>query len=337
VRPSRRPEPEVVDRVKLLTVEPGQAGMRLDAFVAERCTGITRSQIERLARSGQVLVEGRPARPGRRLAAGEGVQVRLPAERGGRLTPEPSDLHILFEDEHLLVVNKPQGMVVHPGAGRTGGTLVNALLAHTGSLAAGRGPHRPGIVHRLDRDTSGLLAVAKSDEAYRELSRQVARRELNRRYLALVWGKLREDRIVINIPIGRRLRDRQRMAAVPHPQEENRVRSAGTDVRVLERRGPITLVEAQLATGRTHQIRVHLTHTGHPVVGDRVYGLRRARKEKATLDAETLARVAALPGQALHAQTLSLRHPVTGQTVSFSVPPPREMAELLAHLRREFA
>lgn len=311
--------------------------MRLDVFLAQRPLDLTRSQAERLAKSGNVLVEGSTASPGRRLSAGDRVEVTLPAPSDTFPAPEKTPLEILFEDEHLAVVNKPQGMVTHPGAGRTTGTLVNALLGRVATLAPGAGPERPGIVHRLDRDTSGLLVVAKNESSYRELSRQVRARELERRYLALAWGKIPEDRILIDLPIGRHLRDRQRMAAVPRPAPGRRVRSAVTDIRVLERFSSITLVEARLPTGRTHQIRVHLTHQGYPVVGDRVYGLRRAKLEKAASDAETLALVKKLPGQALHAQFLRFRHPATEQDISFSVPPPPEMGLLLAHLRAKHA
>ncbi len=317
-----------------LTVQSEEDGLRLDALIAQRGLGITRSQAERLAKSGHVSVNGRTGRAGQRLAAGETVEVRLPvAETDGGPVPEAMPVDILFEDDHVVVVYKPQGMVVHPSAGRDSGTLVNALLAGARSLASGAGPHRPGIVHRLDRDTSGLMVVAKSDEAYVELSRQVRRRELERRYLALVWGGLREDRVLIDVPIGRHLGDWKRMAAVPQPVSGRRTRSAMTDVRVVERLGPITLVEARLGTGRTHQIRVHLAHQGHPVVGDRVYGRRRARRDMAALEEGVLRSVKALRGHALHAQTLSFHHPVSGQELRFSAPPPRAMLGLLIHLR----
>ncbi len=260
------------------------------------------------------------------------IEVLLAARRTASPRPEDISLDILFEDEHVIVVNKPPGMVVHPGAGRHSGTLVNALLAHTRSLAAGSGEHRPGIVHRLDRDTSGLLVVAKTDQAYEVLSRQVRCREMERRYLALVWGAVREERLLIDVPVGRHLRDPTRMAAIPRAGEGRRTRPAHTDIVVLERYGPMTLVEARLSTGRTHQIRVHLAHQGHPVVGDPTYGLRRARQEKAALLAQTLALVRGLPGQALHAQLLRFRHPVGGQEVTFTAPMPAEMAVLVSHL-----
>ena len=319
-----------------LTVRAEEAGLRLDVFVAQRGLSLTRSQTEKLAKSGRVELGGRPARAGRRVAPGERVEVWLPAKTVDESpVPEPIPFDIFFEDDHVLVLDKPQGLIVHPSAGRRGGTLVNALLAHTRSLAAGSGPHRPGIVHRLDRDTSGLMVVAKSEAAYGELSRQVRGRELERRYLAVVWGRVGPDRLLIQVPVGRHLREGTRMAAVPRPEGGRRVRSAITDVRVAERLGVATLVEARLETGRTHQIRVHLAHQGHPVVGDRVYGLRRARREKAALEEGTLAYVRALRGHALHAQSLRFRHPVSSQMLQFSAPPPAPMSALLAHLRQK--
>lgn len=321
------------DREELLRVEPADEGLRLDAFVARRLPGLTRSRAERLARSGSILVDGRPAPPGRRVVAGETVRVPLPEAVDTTPGPEPLPLRILFEDDQIIVLDKPPGVVVHPTPGHESGTLVNALLAHAPALADAGEPHRPGIVHRLDRDTSGLMVIAKTQQAHRELSRQVRQREIRRSYLALVWGSIREDRILIDVPIARHQRERTRMAAVVGPAPERRVRSAVTDVRVLERFPNMTLVEARPVTGRTHQIRVHLAHQGHPIVGDPTYGARRARKEKAALDAETLARVAALPGQALHAHSLVFRHPATGCEVSFSVSAPPAMAALLALLR----
>jgi len=316
----------------ILEVHAEEAGLRLDVFLAQRGVGLTRSQAEKLAKEGRVSVEGQVAQPGRRLAPGERVELVLPRPAPRGPLPEPISLDILFEDEHLAVVNKPQRMAVHPGLGRPTGTLVNALLARYPNLGGGL-PHRPGIVHRLDKDTSGLMVVARTEQAFEDLSHQVRSRELERRYLALAWGQPGEDRMIVEVPIARHSRAWGRMAAVASADDARQVRAARTELQVLERLGPMTLVEARLATGRTHQIRVHLAHLGHPVVGDRVYGTRQARKEKLALDAETLKLVAALPGQALHAHLLSFRHPVTGQRMSFSVPPPREMAELTGRLR----
>jgi 23S rRNA pseudouridine1911/1915/1917 synthase len=315
-------------------VSEQEAGLRLDVFVVRQEPALTRSQVEKLTKSKRVRVNGKAARAGHKLRVGDRVELELPASSGDEgPAPERVRLDILYEDEDLLVVNKPQGMVVHPGPGRASGTLVNALLGHTQVLAKGAGKHRPGIVHRLDRDTSGLMVVAKSDAAFAELSRQVRDRRLERHYLALVWGRVRQDRIVVDTPIGHHRKEWLRMAAVPQPQAGQRVRWAATDVRVLERLAQMTLVEALPATGRTHQIRVHLAHQGHPIVGDRTYGLRRARREQTALDIHTLSRVRALEGQALHAQSVRFRHPASGQELSFSVGPPETMAELLIHLR----
>ena len=326
----------MTERRESLTVQPDEAGLRLDALIAQRGLTLTRSRADKLAKSGAVLVDGRETRSGHRVAAGEQIEVLLPAEAGvGPPGAEAVPLDIVFEDDHILVVSKPQGMVVHLGPGRLSGTLVNALLAHTQSLASGAGPHRPGIVHRLDRDTSGLMVVAKTDAAYEGLSRQVQEREVERRYLALVWGAIREDRLLIDVPIGHHVGEWTRMAAVPRPDAERRVRSATTDIRVAERLGPMTLVDARPLTGRTHQIRVHLAYQGHPVVADRVYGIRRGRQAKAALDAATLTQVRALPGHALHAQTLIFVHPVSGQTLRFSTPPPPALSGLVSSLRRE--
>ena len=322
----------MTDEFRAITVEPDEEGMRLDVLVSRRGLAITRSQVEILAKTGKVRVNGRSVKAGRRMAAGQVVEIAVPLGADAPLPPESVELDLLFEDDQLLVVNKPQGMVVHAGPGHRTGTLVNALLARAGAEPKGGLAHRPGIVHRLDRDTSGLLVVAKSEQAYAELSRQVRMRELWRNYLALAWGRIAADRLIIDVPLGRHMRDRKRMAAVPQVAAGRRIRAATTDVRVLERFEDMTLVEARLATGRTHQIRVHLAHQGHPVVGDRTYGLRRARQGKALLDAETLALVSALPGQALHAHVVGFRHPVTGQEVTLSAPAPPGMSRLLAHL-----
>lgn len=320
------------DAATVLEVQPAEAGMRLDAFVAKRGLGLTRSQVEKLIRAGSVRVNGMRAKQGARLEAGDRVEVESSTTRAPASEPVPLD--ILFEDDQVLVVNKQQGLVVHPAPGHRTGTLVDALLARNPRLTRVGAPGRPGIVHRLDKDTSGLMVVAKTEAAYEELARQVRERELERRYLALIWGRMQEDRLIMETPIGRKPSDPTRMVAAPDSTGKRDVRSARTEIRVLERLGEMTLVEARIATGRTHQIRVHLAHQGYPVVGDRVYGLRGARQGKVMLDVETLSLVTALPGQALHAQTLLFRHPVTRQTLSFSVPAPRQMANLLAHLRR---
>jgi len=319
----------------VFTVSPEEAGRRLDAFVADRYPDLTRSQVERLAKGGSVLVDGVSAMPGRSLAAGEKVEVRITRRSTREPQPENIPLDIVFEDNAVIVINKPRGLVVHPGAGRERGTLVNALLAHTSQLAVGGGSHRPGIVHRLDRNTSGLLVVAKTQESYVSLSQQVRRREVDRRYTALIWGDVDVDCLTIDVPIGRHTRDRKRMAAVRQSDEGRKVRSARTDIDIVERFGTITLVGVKLSTGRTHQIRVHLAHIGHPIVGDPTYGIRVAKQRRAALDLEKRRAVQSLQGQALHAHALRFLHPQSGQKLSFSVPLPADMEGLLALLRRK--
>jgi 23S rRNA pseudouridine1911/1915/1917 synthase len=257
------------------------------------------------------------------------VTVDVPPPEPVALTPEPIPLDVVYEDAHLLVVNKPAGLVVHPGAGHRTGTLVHALLAHCGPALSGiGGARRPGIVHRLDRGTSGLLVVAKNDHAHLSLARQLKARTVERRYLALVHGRLPQGAGVIETAIGRDPRDRLRMAVRP----AGTGRPALTRYRVLERFPrpvPLALIEATLGTGRTHQIRVHLAHLGAPVVGDRTY--RRRGTEPPV--PELAAHVAPLGGPALHAAVLGFTHPVTGAWHRFEAPPPPAFAALLAWLR----
>jgi len=257
------------------------------------------------------------------------VTVEIPPPEPVTLTPEPIPLDVVYEDVDLLVVNKPVGLVVHPGAGHRTGTLVHALLAHCGPALSGiGGVRRPGIVHRLDRGTSGLLVVAKNDHAHLALARQLKARTVERRYLTLVHGRLPHAAGVVETAIGRDPRDRLRMAVRP----AGAGRPALTRYRVLERfarPAPFTLVEATLGTGRTHQIRVHLAHLGTPVVGDRTY----RRRGTIPPAPELAAHVAGLGGQALHAAVLGFTHPVTGARLRFQASPPPAFATLLAWLR----
>ena len=293
-----------------------------------RAPDLSRTRLQALIAGGQVAVTGGAARSSHRLRAGARVTVEVPPPEPLTLEPEPIPLAVVHDDADLLVVNKPAGLVVHPGAGHRTGTLVHALLAHCGpSLSGIGGARRPGIVHRLDRGTSGLLVVAKHDQAHVALARQLKARTVERRYVALVHGRVPHAAGIIETAIGRDPRDRLRMAVRP----AGAGRPALTRYRVLERfarPSPLTLVEATLGTGRTHQIRVHLAHLGMPVVGDRTY-----RRGTPPLDPDLGRHVAALGGQALHAATLGFLHPRTGQPHRFEAALPPAFAALLAWLR----
>ena len=272
-------------------------GERLDVFCA-RAFSISRAQVQRAVSLGGAAVNGRPARAKDRLTAGDQISLTLPPLQALEASPQDIPLSIVYEDGDIAVVDKPQGMVVHPAPGNPDGTLVNALLFHLEGLSGIGGAVRPGIVHRIDKMTSGLLVVAKNDLAHASLSAQLKSHEVQRTYLALVEGNIREDAGRIDAPIGRSRTDRKRMAIDPSG------RNAVTHWRVLERYGAFTLVEAKLETGRTHQIRVHMASLHHPVAGDVVYGPAKPKL--------------GLAGQALHAARLRLRHPRSGMAMSFA-------------------
>ena len=321
-----------------IVVPEAAFGQRLDRFLADLFPEYSRSLLERLIEQGCVTVNGSISKPGLRLKGGEEVVITLPPSEPPSLRPQPIPLEIVYEDEHLLVVNKPRGMVVHPAPGSKDGTLVNAVLAHCpDALSRIGGEDRPGIVHRLDKDTSGLIVVAKTDLAHRSLAEQVQARTATRRYLALVWGQPKFQHAVVDAPIGRHPTDRKKMAVLAFGPAAQKARDAVTELMVVERFGVCTLLEARLHTGRTHQIRVHCAHIGHPVVGDPIYGgmhkmpsealhSHQARKQWENLLAD-------LGGQALHAYMLSFDHPVTGQRLSFQTELPADMAALVEFLR----
>ncbi len=292
--------------------EEPDRGRRLDVAIAERIPELSRARIARLAAQGRTLVDGTPRKAAFRLRAGQRVRVLVPPPAPADLTPEPIPLRILYEDADLLVVDKPAGLPVHPAPGHPSGTLVNALLARVPDLPGIGGTLRPGIVHRLDKDTSGLLVVAKTEAAQRSLASQLRARTVVRTYLAVVRGRVRRDAGTVSAPIGRHPVHRKRMAVVPAGRE------AVTHYTVLERFPAATLVACRLQTGRTHQIRVHLAHIGHPVLGDPVYGR---------------AHVPEMRRQALHAARLEFTHPRTGRPMAFAAPIPQDMALLLARLR----
>lgn len=290
------------------------AGLRLDAALSRLFPEYSRTRLQECIRSREVLVDGRALRPRDIVSGGERVEGQVRVNEESLLLPEEMDLEIVHEDRSLLVVNKPAGLVVHPGAGNPAGTLANALLHHDPGLSA---IPRAGIVHRLDKDTSGLLLIARRLQSHRALVEQLQQRRVSRRYAVLVHGRVIAGGTV-DAPVGRHPVDRKKMA----------VRSAGkpaiTHYRVRQRLGPCTLLEARLETGRTHQIRVHMAHLGFPVVGDPVYG----KKTRAGGDGATRA-LAAFPRQALHASHLELTHPETAKTCGWSAPLPQDFSQLL--------
>jgi len=309
-----------------LQVDSGDVGQRLDLFVSAHIPSCSRSFAAQLIGTGHVRVADRSAKPGYRLKSGDRVSVELPPPVSIDAAPEPMDLEILYEDPDLLVLDKKAGVVVHPAPGHRSGTLVNALLFHCPDLTGIGGELRPGIVHRLDKDTSGILVVAKSAGAHRHLSAQFKARSVHKHYLALVCGRISEDRGEIDLPIGRHPTDRKRMSTT-----SRRSRAAQTAWRVAERFEGATLLEVELKTGRTHQIRVHCAALGYPVVGDPVYGNRRGRRLKRMGAAGDP--LAGAKRQMLHAWRLTLTHPRSGHRLFFESPLPDDMARLLVKLR----
>ena len=306
------------------TPEKTNVGVRLDVFVSE-CAGVTRSQAQRMIETGAVTVCGKPQPKRYQLRAGDTVEIEMQEAEPYDALPEDIPLSVIYEDDDMIVVDKPKGMVVHPAPGNETGTLVNALLYHCGdSLSGIGGVMRPGIVHRIDKLTTGLIAAAKNDAAHESLSAQLAEHEMHREYRALVVGRTGEG--TVDAPIGRHPVDRKRMAVV------NDGREARTDYNTLsvmrsQKGETFSLVDCRLHTGRTHQIRVHMAHIGHPVAGDTVYGGGRTRFERAH---ESL-----FDGQCLHAYRLTLRHPRTGETMSFESPLPESFERILSMLTAE--
>ena len=291
-----------------------QSGERADAALARLSGTLTRSAAQRLLEAGQVTSRGRVLKKNDRLEAGDQLEVEIPAPQPLALTAEDIPLDIVYEDGDLIVLNKPKGLVVHPAAGHWSGTLVNALLHHCrDSLSGINGALRPGIVHRIDKDTSGLLVVAKNDFAHQNLAAQLQDHSLARVYVCLVTGGMRADSGTVDAPIGRHPTDRKRMAVVADG------RPAVTHWQVLERFSGYTLLKCRLETGRTHQIRVHMAHIGHPIVGDLVYG-----RKKPELGQDT---------QCLHARAITFRHPRTGETVTLTCPLPPYLEVLIHQLR----
>lgn len=295
--------------------EEQDTGIRVDVFVAGRLPEHSRSGVQKLIEEGNITINGKNIKTNYKTKAGDCIKVEIPEPVTLEVQPEDIELDIVFEDSDIAIINKPQGMVVHPAAGNYTGTLVNAILSKCSDLSGINGVIRPGIVHRIDKDTSGILVIAKNDRAHRLLSEQIKDHSMKRRYIALVEGNLKEDQGRIDQPIGRDPKHRKKMAIVKDG------RNAITHYTVLERFSGYTLIEARLETGRTHQIRVHMASIGHPLVGDPVYGIKKQKFK--------------LQGQALHARMLGFVHPGTGEYAEFSSALPLYFEELLSHLRKE--
>ena len=292
-------------------------GVRLDSFISQALPEISRSAAQKLMDNGLVTLNGKTVKKNHKTTSGEIFEIELPEPEVTDVVPQNIPLDIVYEDDHVIVVNKPRGMVVHPAPGHPDGTLVNALMYHCGeSLSGIGGVIRPGIVHRIDMDTSGLLIVAKNDAAHAHLSAQLSDRSLSRVYEAVVYGRLREDSGKIDAPIGRHPTDRKRMAIT-----DKNSRNAVTHYEVIARYNGFTHVRCILETGRTHQIRVHMNHIGHPLLGDLVYGRKKAEK--------------GLSGQCLHAKRLKFIHPVSGEAMAFETELPTYFTDVLAKLGKE--
>jgi 23S rRNA pseudouridine1911/1915/1917 synthase len=310
------------DREAQLVAGPGDAGARTDVFLARRLPDLSRAEIQRLIKSGRVTMNGRPAKASTPIVAGDTARLTVPPPEPAFPRPEALPLAVLHDDADLVVVDKPAGMVVHPAPGHPQGTLVNALLHHVGGLSGVGGTSRPGIVHRLDRGTSGVMVVAKHDRAHRDLSRQFRERSVVKEYIALVWGRVTAGQ-TIDRPIGRDPRHRLKMSS-----RAPRGRAAVTTVVAAEPVGALSLLRLAIGTGRTHQIRVHLSEVGHPVAGDDLYGGVRRRLPPA------LAAVSQLDRPFLHAARLEFTHPTDGRRVSFQAPLAADLTKVLSALRQ---
>ena len=291
-------------------------GERIDKFLDGRIESLSRSYIQKLIKEKKILVNQLPVKANYKLTTGDTIILQIPDPEPLDIQPENIPLDILYEDDYVLVVNKPKDMVVHPSAGHTSGTLVNAVMAHCGEHLSGiNGVLRPGIVHRIDKDTTGALLICKDDVVHRDLAEQLKEHSIKRRYRAVVQGNLKEDEGTVNAPVGRHPTDRKKMA-INHKNGKEAI----THYKVLERFGQATYIECRLETGRTHQIRVHMASLGHPLLGDTVYGSSKNPYH--------------LQGQALHAMILGFVHPITGEYLEFEAPLPEYFSKLLEKLRK---
>lgn len=298
------------------SLKAGRSGERIDRFLSEDLEDLSRSYIQKLLKEGRILVNGKPVKANYKLNEGDEILAAIPDPEVLDIRPENIPLDILYEDSDILVVNKPKGMVVHPSPGHYSHTLVNAILWHCGDQLSGiNGVLRPGIVHRIDMDTTGSLLVCKNDRAHQILAEELKEHSITRRYHAIVCGNLKEDSGTVNAPIGRHPVDRKKMST-----KSSNGRHAVTHYRVLERFGDYTYIECELETGRTHQIRVHMASIGHPILGDAVYGPAKCPFR--------------LEGQTLHAKILGIRHPSTGKYLEFDAPLPDYFLALLEQLKK---
>ena len=297
-------------------VSDGQSGIRIDRYLSEMNKELSRSYIQKLLKEQKITVNGSAVKANYKVQEGDEISVAVPDIKEPDILPEDIPLDILYEDDDVLIVNKPKGMVVHPSAGHTSGTLVNAVMAHCGEHLSGiNGVLRPGIVHRIDKDTTGALLICKDDIVHRDLAEQLKKHSIKRRYRAVVQGNLKEDEGTVNAPVGRHATDRKNMA-INHKNGKEAI----THYKVLERFGQATYIECRLETGRTHQIRVHMASLGHPLLGDTVYGSSKNPYH--------------LQGQALHAMILGFVHPITGEYLEFEAPLPEYFSKLLEKLRK---
>lgn len=301
--------------IREFTVEPGME-MRIDRYLSEQCSDMSRSYLQKLVKEGGVCVGGTAVKSNYKVSAGERVTLEVPEAVEPEIVPEEMALDIIYEDTDIILINKPKGMVVHPAAGHYSGTLVNGLMHHCRADLSGiNGVMRPGIVHRIDMDTTGVLIVCKNDMAHNAIAEQLKEHSITRRYYAVVHGNIKAAEGTVNAPIGRHPVDRKKMSI-----NEKNGREAVTHYRVLERFGQFTYVECRLETGRTHQIRVHMASIGHPLLGDAVYGPAKCPYK--------------LQGQTLHAGILGIIHPRTGEYMEFSAPLPPYFEALLTKLRQ---
>lgn len=291
---------------------------RLDTYISSR-SGLSRSYVQWLLREGLILVNSHPEKASYKIREGDLIEITIPDKPGSTLIPEDISLQVIYEDSHIIVVNKPQGMVVYPSAGHPAGTLLNALISRCERLSFLGGPLRPGVVHRLDKDTSGIMILAKDDTAYINLGKQFRERSIEKHYIAFLYGTLRKDHGEIKTPVGRSISDRKRMST-----KTRKGREAITSFRVRRRLNSATLVDVRLITGRTHQIRVHFASIGHPVLGDKTYG----KKTTIRLAQKTIN----FPRQMLHACSLKFNHPIDGRSLEFTAPMPEDMEKAMEEL-----